>query len=259
MRVALHLSEVPEARILDAFPSFVWRLLLRRVVPPVRAFHEDSRFESYWQQHVARLQEWNACADAALSAVPVVPTVEQFFGSGPAAYTLAFAPLMDGLRTTDLWASDTGRRATVIFGPRAGVRPDASVDPRTLIVDIALAQFSRLWIADMLDRDPAIVRRHAGLYARATRRGAGRDTARRQHSFWIDNLTAAAHARLAAHAYGAGAGPETLAQSHADDVLACDIYSILDAYEADRARYRTLESFLPALFATLESRVAGEP
>jgi hypothetical protein len=259
MRLALRLSDLPEARTLDpSIPPFS-RLLLRYAVPDIRDFYEASAFEDYWRERRPALRRWGDRAEEALARVSVIATLEGFFGTPKAEYRMVFAPLLDRLRTGDLRSVEGGQQATVIFGPREGLADGEVPLERGLVVNVALLEFGRLWIADILDRNPSVARRHASLRGRAARLRDHPGPAKPWRSFWIDNITAAVQARLAAKVYGSSLGPEILERFHGDDFLAAEIYAVFDAYEADRVRYPTFESFLNELMIRLESRLGGNP
>lgn len=258
MRLALRLSDFPEARTLDPSVPLFSRVLLARAIPVIRAFSRAAAFEEFWEGRDPILRAWAAQADEALAGVPVIGTLEGFFGTEKAEYRMVFAPQMDRLRTGDLRTTAEGEQATVIFGPREGVSDGVSpADVRGLVVDVAFLEFGRIWVTDILDRNPGEARKHASLQDRAARRKGRDGPAKPWRSFWIDNLTAAVQARLVARVYGNAAGSDVLVRSHADDILAPEISSVLEAYERDRTRFPALGSFLKELMARLEVRLGA--
>lgn len=257
MRLALRLTDVPEARAIDPPPSPFSRLVLRRTVAALRDFHRVTGFEDYWRERGPVLRAWADRAEEVLAAVPVVDILEGFFGTSKAEYRLVYAPLMMRLRTGDLRTIGAGEEATVIFGPRDGLEDRGIPLERGLVVDIAFLEFGRLWINSIVDGHAAEFKKYAPLERRAATAKGHTGPRKTWRSFWIDNLAAAVQARLAATVYGPAAGPELLTRYHGDDLLAPEIHAELEVYENSRSRFPTIESFLKELLFRLESRLGG--
>jgi len=257
MRLALRLTDVPEARAIDPPPSPFSRLVLRRTVTTLRDFHRVTGFEDYWRERGPVLRDWADRAEEVLAAVPVVDTLEGFFGASKAEYRMVYAPLMTRLRTGDLRTIGAGEEATVIFGPRDGLEDRGVPLERGLVVDIAFLEFGRLWITSIVDGHAAEFKKYAPLQKRAAALKGRAGPRKPWRSFWIDNLTAAVQARLAATVYGSGVGPELLTRYHGDDLVAPELHAELEVYENSRVRYPTVESFLRELLFRLESRLGG--
>lgn len=252
MRLALRLSDLPEARPLDpAVSPFSW-VLLRKVVPVLRDFHRVSGFEAYWEERRSALAEWAEAAEKALAEVPVEDALEGFFGASSADYRMVYVPLLERLRTGDVRQGPAGEEMLVVFGPRERLEDGGRPSGKGLAVDIALLEFPRLRIYGIVDRHARTLKRLSALRARSASAAGRPGPDKPWRAFWIDNLTAAVQAHLVSGLYGADAGTELLSRVHADDQLAPAIRTLIADYARDRDRYPTFESFLPELLARLE-------
>jgi hypothetical protein len=257
VRLALRLSDFPDARPLDPSVPAALRALLRQAVPAIRDFARVSDFEDYWAGRRPALEAWASAAEKALAGIPVVAALEGFFGSPPADYRLVYAPLMERLRAGDLRNGPGGEEATVVFGPREGLEDGGRPVGRSLAVDVALLEFGRLRVYGLVDRHARSFKRLSPLRARAAAAAGVPDSRKPWRAFWIDNLTAAVQAHLADGLYGEAAGADLLVRVHGDDLLAPALRAGLADYARDRGRYPSLDAFLPDLLKRLERGGAG--
>lgn len=256
-RLALRLSDLPEARPLDPSVPAAFRTLLRQAVPAIRDFARVSDFETYWAERRPALESWASAAERALAGIPLVPALEGLFGASSAEYRMVYAPLMERLRTGDLRNGPGGEEATVVFGPREGLEDGGRPVGRRLAIDVALLEFSRLRVYGLVDRHARSFKRLAGLASRAGAAAGPTGPRKPWRAFSIDNLTAAVQAHLAAGLFGEDEGADLLARVHGDDVLAPALRAGLADFERDRGRYPTLDAFLPVLLSRLERDRAG--
>ena len=256
-RLALRLSDLPEARPLDPSVPSAFRALLRRAVPAIRDFARVSDFETYWAERRPALESWASAAERALAGIPLVAALEDLFGASSAEYRMVYAPLMERLRTGDMRNGPGGEEATVVFGPREGLEDGGRPVGRRLAVDVALLEFSRLRVYGLVDRHARSFKRLSPLRLRAEAEAGATGPRKPWRAFSIDNLTAAVQAHLAAGLFGEDAGADLLARVHADDVLAPALRAGLAEYGRDRGRYPDLDAFLPVLLSRLERDGAG--
>lgn len=256
MKLALRLSNFPEARPLLPMGPLFLRPVLDRSVSAVRDFYVDSGFEEFWRERLPVLERWAADCGNSLAAVPIVETIEGFFGTQNDTYALVFAAQADGLRTRDLVPTGRGEQLTAIFGP-GEVVPDGSsaVDVRAIVIEVILREFTQIMATGIVEEHRQTAGKYANLQERIRKRRGLSGPGSPWRDFWIDNLTAAVQARLARTLFGEAAAADVLERIHPKDLLAPDVYVICAEYENARNRFPTFRSFFPVLMARLETRL----
>ena len=267
----LYFSDLPEGRkIADYTAEFLNRLNIQGVSPgdhdaktaymdayweKVKDFHKASSFAGYWEKMRGRYAGFAADLYAALPRADLVGMQEAYHGysSFDGAVMIASPLTLTSGGNYGLTVRDRDGAATIYSILSAARRPGGGSDFKSAVnaEQMALHEFGHPFCNPVVARHYAAARRYA--FLRAGLRGKVDAAYGDWRSVMNELLVRAVHARLLLKLRGEAAAADFLkAESErAGFIFIEDWYRLLGGYEADRAKYPTLDEFYPRLLAAL--------
>ena len=255
IRTAFRVPDLPEGKPLPKSFSFIHGFFLSRSLPAVRSFYQKSDFEAFWTENKPAYESWKSGIEEHIAGLPLPALLEEYFGIKKNRYTLVFTPQAARLRTWDREARDD-QNVLVIFGPDEEAPDGRSfMEQRFLVTNILLRIIGHMWVLEILEKHPELVKKYAHLQENATRGSAPPAQPRPWRSVLLDNVRAAVMVRLTEKLFGPTASEEVLRQCLQEGtLLAAELAGSCREYEVNRIKYPTFESFLPDMLSRWEER-----
>lgn len=255
-RLGVHLTDLPEARLLDTSVSPLKKSLLADYVTLVRKFHAGSRFEAVWENIRSQYEVLKNILSDKLAGKDLVRTMEDFYGLHKATYTLIFTPQFSRLRLETEIRQGKQSHAYVIFGPgENGLFRRDFISAEDLVLTVAVHEFGHILVEPILKKNEKLLKEYSHLYSKA-KKGMKKFGYESWYSVFLENLLRSIEAKIAADVFDETTARKVLEKYGQEGFsLAGVMFAILDIYEKNRFRFQSLEQFLPILLENLDKRI----
>jgi hypothetical protein len=255
-RLALHLTDFPEAQLLYPSVTSYKRRLLKTYVSAVRKFYEVSRFETIWENIRPKYEILKCIISDKLIEEDLVKTMEDFYGIHKDDYTLVFTPQFSQLRLNCEMEQRGQSHAYVIHGPwKNGLFNQDFISTEDLILTVAVHEFGHILVEPILKNNEKLLKKYSRIHAKVPKimKKFGYNS---WYSVFLENLLRAIEAKIACKIFDETNSQRWLEKYAGEGFRLTGImFELLHIYEKSRDSYPSFDRFLPFLLENLDEKI----